>query len=552
MAGLIFSFSFWGMSSFAEGVISSSNTSDEVRLALVIEQSDYSGDLSDIALASQEAGMVASSLTQTGFSVTRKRNLTKAGLGEALSDFRASLEQAGANAVGFVYYTGHGAQHPRSGDSYLLGVNARLGSASDFAVYGLDMKSQRDGFAATGAKAVFLVFDACRNLPTTSGFKANTKGLNRIEAKADMLIAYSTSLGDVAEEGVYAPALAEELLRSGQSAEGAFAAAQRRVARDTNRKQLPWTNNLIYNNVCFSGCVVSQLQTSLASDSALGGSRQDIPTNETLIAIPNFYVASGSPTFARNIRAKIQDNLGETEVFKLQNTDTFIQKDLSIDANPRYSDWSIINTERLLFGSFEGLEDGKIRVSIRFWDIGRKKIILLGGMHGKMMTTDEQHWAALADKISDAIYEAETGKESYFTTTRTGNGVVIPAGPLFAEAKAHLLRFEFAKAEVAFRSFVAHYADDPQAGEAQYWLGETLHQQKAYADSGAAYSEMLRKYPEDPKAPDALVKLARAMRLVGESEKACSALSLLPRKYPNAQKIVQNLAAVELSKNECS
>lgn len=69
-----------------------------------------------------------------------------------------------------------------------------------------------------------------------------------------MLIAFSTSLNDLAQEGVYAPILAEEIRRAGQTAESAFSAAQRRVAVATGRKQLPWTNNLLYNEVCFAGC----------------------------------------------------------------------------------------------------------------------------------------------------------------------------------------------------------------------------------------------------------------------------------------------------------
>ena len=125
------------------------------------------------------------------------------------------------------------------------------------AAYGFDLQSQRDGFAATGAKAVFLVFDACRNLPGLGGYKSGTKGLARVDAAADMLIAYSTGLGDVAKEGLYAPVLAEEIVRPGQNAEDAFAAAQRRVASLTNRKQLPWTNNQLYTDLCFSDCDIA-------------------------------------------------------------------------------------------------------------------------------------------------------------------------------------------------------------------------------------------------------------------------------------------------------
>ncbi|MEZ5953493.1 MAG: caspase family protein [Hyphomonas sp.] len=226
----------------------------ETRLALVISQTDYAGDLSKVLSAGQEADTIAGALKDTGFDVTRAHDLTRNELKSALNDFRRKVDAAGSEAVAFIYYTGHGAQHPESGDSYLLGIDAELVAASDLAVYGLDMQTQRDGFAATGAKAVFLVFDACRNVPGLEGYKSAVKGLSRVEAAPDMLIAYATGIGDVAKEGVYAPVLAEELQRPGQKAEDAFAAAQRRVAGRTNRSQLPWTNNLLYNEFCFSAC----------------------------------------------------------------------------------------------------------------------------------------------------------------------------------------------------------------------------------------------------------------------------------------------------------
>jgi len=125
------------------------------------------------------------------------------------------------------------------------------------------------------------------------------------------------------------------------------------------------------------------------------------------------------------------------------------------------------------------------------------------------------------------------------------------AGPLFAEAKSRLLQFDYAGAESAFRSFLTQFGSDPQAGEAQYWLGEVLYQQDAYAESGAAYTDMIRNYPDDERAPDALVKLARSMRLVGDAEKACGALAILPQRYPNASAVTKNLAAVEASRSAC-
>ncbi|MEQ9505400.1 MAG: tol-pal system protein YbgF [Hyphomonas sp.] len=126
------------------------------------------------------------------------------------------------------------------------------------------------------------------------------------------------------------------------------------------------------------------------------------------------------------------------------------------------------------------------------------------------------------------------------------------AGALFAEAKTRLIRLDYAGAEEAFQVFIDQFGKDPQAGEAYFWLGESLHQQKAYADSGAAYTTMIRSYPDDARAPDALVRLGRAMRYIGETEKACTALDALPKRYPNATKVVRDLAAVERTRSGCA
>lgn len=116
------------------------------------------------------------------------------------------------------------------------------------------------------------------------------------------------------------------------------------------------------------------------------------------------------------------------------------------------------------------------------------------------------------------------------------------AGPLFAEAKSRLLQFNFEGAEMAFRSFLEQFGDDPQAGEAQYWLAESLFQQEAYAESGQAYTQMIRQYPDDSRVPDALVKLARSMRLLGDDEKACQALNILDEQYPGLPDVKRRIA----------
>ncbi|MEL7108678.1 MAG: caspase family protein [Pseudomonadota bacterium] len=227
----------------------------ETRVALVVHQSEYGEDLSDIPLAKSEADVIASALEDTGFDVTRRSNLSKTELSQALDQFRVKLDRAGPDAVGFLYYTGHGAQNPETRESFLLGTDTKMRVASDFAKFGISLTSQRDELAATGAKAIFMVFDACRNVPNVPEYKASLKGLTRVQAAPEMLIAYSTDLGSLAKAGVYAPILAEEIRRPGQNAALAFFNAQRRVAQqtaDTQFPQRPWSDVRLYQDVVFS------------------------------------------------------------------------------------------------------------------------------------------------------------------------------------------------------------------------------------------------------------------------------------------------------------
>lgn len=162
--------------------------------------------------------------------------------------------------------------------------------------------------------------------------------------------------------------------------------------------------------------------------------------------------------------------------------------------------------------------------------------------------------AAVQEAASDDIIQAgPDGQALPQGSLGTLSASALPgeAGPLFGEAKSRLLQFDYAGAEEAFRAFLARFGDDPQAGEAQYWLAEVLYQQEAYAESGAAYTDMIRSYPDDPRAPEALAKLARSMRLVGDTEQACNALNLLPQRYPNASGVTRNLAAGERVRSGC-
>lgn len=173
---------------------------------------------------------------------------------------------------------------------------------------------------------------------------------------------------------------------------------------------------------------------------------------------------------------------------------------------------------------------------------------------GDTQTTQTVSASEPAPVIKAAMPDDGTGLRELPTgTLGTIPASALPgqAGSLFAEAKSRYVRFDYAGAENSFRKFIEAFGNDPQAGEAHYWLGEALYNQKAYAESGSAYTTMIRSYPDDPRAPDALVKLARTMRILSENPRACLALDTFPKRYPNASGVARDLAAVERTKAGC-
>ena len=76
------------------------------------------------------------------------------------------------------------------------------------------------------------------------------------------------------------------------------------------------------------------------------------------------------------------------------------------------------------------------------------------------------------------------------------------------------------------------YPNDPLAGNAQYWLGETYYVRKDYKNAAAAFAEGYQKYPKGPKAADDLLKLGMSLgnaRPEGRClQGLCAARSRLP------------------------
>jgi carboxyl-terminal processing protease len=216
----------------------------EPRVALVVGNSDYGGDLGRLPNPVNDAKLMADTLRKVGFDVVEVEDADQATMKQAIVDFGDKLSEAGAGATGLFFYAGHGVQ--MRGENYLIPVNVRLRKQSDLdvAAVPLDLVLKQMDFAESAVNIVIL--DACRNNPLSKNARDVSRGLAEIKQKPiGSFISFSTAPGEVAEDGngansPYTAALAETILRPGLDLAEVFRAVRKSVIKATNQKQVPW------------------------------------------------------------------------------------------------------------------------------------------------------------------------------------------------------------------------------------------------------------------------------------------------------------------------
>jgi formylglycine-generating enzyme required for sulfatase activity len=226
------------------------------RLALAVGNEAYSGALTKLNRPHEDAEKISGALQTTGFAVTQRKDQ---GRSEILREVRAladRLKAAGPEAVGFFYYSGHGAS-ALVGDrrrNYMIPVGTAIETPDDLVAEGIPLDDIIAILQRSKAKAIFIVFDACRSeLPWSKGGADPDKAFNAVSAGPGMFIAYSTAEGTSApDDGAFAAALASQLVEPGRTHLAAFDAASRSVGRTRGVDRRPWYSNQIDDEIYFA------------------------------------------------------------------------------------------------------------------------------------------------------------------------------------------------------------------------------------------------------------------------------------------------------------
>src|SRR5262245_4586348 len=230
----------------------------EKRIALLIGNRAYDASVGALKNPHNDIAVVGEALAKQGFEVLPPiKDARRSAILGGVRELARRLNTAGAGAIGFLYYSGHGAAEKDTNINYLIPVDAKEPGTVAFWDESLKLDDILRLLDGARSAAEFIIFDACGHelqLPT----KETTEGLLPVAEQQGMFIAYASAPGQTASDrgeksGPYAEALATELGKPGVDHLGLFQNVKEAVYAVTGGAQQPWESNGLVRRVYLTG-----------------------------------------------------------------------------------------------------------------------------------------------------------------------------------------------------------------------------------------------------------------------------------------------------------
>ena len=92
----------------------------EQRFALLIGNQTYGPKVGALNNPHNDIELVGKALARVGFNVVSKKDLSRSQMMREIDEYSQRLSSGGPDAVGFFYYSGHGASNPRDRRNYII------------------------------------------------------------------------------------------------------------------------------------------------------------------------------------------------------------------------------------------------------------------------------------------------------------------------------------------------------------------------------------------------------------------------------------------------
>ncbi len=213
----------------------------ETKLALVIGCSEYSF-AGVLANPLNDANSIETKLKSLGFEVMKSLNPSQKELKKTIDEYGDKLK---GYDVGLFYFAGHGVQV--KGLNYLIPVDANLKTEKMVEYDCVEAGRVLAYMEESKAKVNIVILDACRDNPFERSWSRgiSQRGLTTMSAPSGSLIAYSTSPGKTASDGVgtnglYTSSLLEHIVSKKTSIMTMFQLVRKDVMTKSKNEQIPW------------------------------------------------------------------------------------------------------------------------------------------------------------------------------------------------------------------------------------------------------------------------------------------------------------------------
>lgn len=244
--------------------VSDASAQTEKRIALVITNQAYSTEVGVLDNTHKDGEMMVAALRAARFDLPDSRvvrDADKARFEAAIRDYILRMADAGQDAVGVLYYSGHGAADKVDGQNYAIPVDARIESAADLPTRAVELRWMVNKLIETRAKANFVFFDACRNVVPDPAKKSllTHKGLKpeRITSdsgeKKNMVLFFATTAGrTVPDNNLFSTVLSAEIRRTPGTTHSDFIwNVREQVKKKSDRELMPYIDEDLENRFFF-------------------------------------------------------------------------------------------------------------------------------------------------------------------------------------------------------------------------------------------------------------------------------------------------------------
>jgi len=224
----------------SEAITGAKVEKEEIKVALVIGNASYTKS-AKLKNPLNDANGMDSALTKIGFQVIKVLDADYNAMRKGLSEFSKIAKDAD---VALFYYAGHGLQV--DGENYLVPINANIETKEQVALetIGIGMVIKTLEMTSNHARLNVLVLDACRSNPFQTWSRSSGGGLAQVNPPNGTLIAFATSPGSTAADGVnghglYTGELIQQL-ENHQRIEDVFINTRISVEEKSHGQQSPW------------------------------------------------------------------------------------------------------------------------------------------------------------------------------------------------------------------------------------------------------------------------------------------------------------------------